>query len=107
MKRKTVVAIVGILLILATTALAEQRFITKEGYPAAVSKKYLKFTIRLINTKDVKALKQLRRLGLFTILRGGIEVELLDASYFSGYVCIRPFGSIKTIWTVADAIERK
>jgi hypothetical protein len=56
---------------------------------------------------DMEAYKKFCALGSITNLKKGTKVEVLDYTWFSGLVKVRPRGSIVEFWTFDGAIKKE
>lgn len=99
-----VIAIVFLVLMMCSATMAQDLYVTKQGFPAAMSKKTLSKFIDVWNA-DKAAGQQMINSGEVITLRGGINVFLMRAEIISGFVRIRPKGTTLEIWTLSKAIR--
>ncbi len=80
---------------------------TNDGYLAAVTREKLDRALRIVDTGDRAALKQLLASDSEVILlKSDLEVYLTETGSLATLVKIRLKGSIAEVWTVREAILR-
>ena len=79
--------------------------VTKKGYVAAISEKYLDDVIRYAVDKDYVALQKLLDAGVAVTMTDGVKVYLVDTHIFSGTVEFRIPGYTDVLWTVIEGIK--
>jgi hypothetical protein len=88
------------------TGLPPGTFLTKDGYIGAVSSERLDQVMQLIASNDRAALEQLLATGWAFMLKGGLEVTVVDHEGLLGSVVkIRKRGTLAELWTVREALD--
>lgn len=84
--------------------LAQETNITRSGYIASTSEKYLDKAFEYIVAKDQVALQKIMDTNLVFMLKGGLKVHIVDRKIFRGKVKIRPVGETLEVWTSSEAV---
>ena len=93
-------------LLMATQTIARETRTTNAGYPASTSEQFLDKAVEYASAHDDEALQELLDTGLVFLLKGGMEVYIVDTKLFSGKVKIRLKGSTTEVWTLYEAISK-
>lgn len=86
-------------------ASGEIECVTKQGYVAAISEKYLDDVIQYAVDKDYVAMQRLLDAGVAVTMTDGVKVYLVDTHIFSGTVEFRIPGYTGALWTVIEGIK--
>lgn len=104
MKRCIAAATVAAVLFFAAAGFAQQVYVTKKGYPAAIDEKTYEQMAEYYRVKDLEAIKTLMDRGVAIIMQEGIRVYITDRAIMSPRVKLRPVGKTFEIWTIKDAV---
>jgi len=105
MRRKLILIILLTLSFSSTLSFAQDAYVTKPGYFAAVNKQDFEKAVEYFVQKDEEALNKIMKTKRVFPLKGGIKVYLVKGGIFSGKIKIRPAGSTVELWTFREAIS--
>ena len=108
MKRLIIYSFLVVVLLPSTSAFSQSvsAYITKEGWPAALTIESLDRFLDCEIAKDTVCMAKLVTSGEVILLKPGIVVYVIDRK-FTGWVKIRPRGETFGFWTFAEAITKQ
>lgn len=105
MHKRLTLSILLVIMMNVSPVLAQDAYVTKPGYFAAVNKQDFEKAVEYSVQKDEVALDKLMKSRRVFPLKGGIKVHLVKGGIFSGTIKIRPAGSTVELWTFREAIS--
>lgn len=94
-----------ITLLFAASALAQETYVTVDGFPACKQKSDLDKLKKYAEAQDRAAFDGMIDGVRCIVLKGGIEVQRMNVTW--GGTEIRPLGVEDTVWTLTDGITKK
>lgn len=105
-KHHLIVPVVAFFIFIGSTCgLAQDTRTTKPGYFASISEELLDKAIEYVVAKDNVALQKLMDTKMVFMLKGGLQVYIVDSKIFKGKVKIRPVGEMFEVWTLIEAVS--
>lgn len=108
--KKTVLCAVFLAVLAGAPAQAQDLYYTKEGFGACDSEAQLDKFLTFAQQKDLEAMANLVVSGRCVLLRAGIPVYRESLGFKSGTtgkIKVRPKGDTMSLWTTAQAVEKK
>lgn len=103
------ILILTTLLLIAVSANAYERTVTKNGFIGCSSREYFEKLMNVLAKKDTQAFQKGLTAGMLSgdcaVFKLGQKVDVTDQALLSGLFKIRPDGDMKEYWTLTDTVR--